>query len=29
LIGQALVEGLTVMTSDRVFDAYDVPIETA
>jgi PIN domain nuclease of toxin-antitoxin system len=29
LIGQALVEGLTVMTSDRVFDAYDVPLETA
>jgi PIN domain nuclease of toxin-antitoxin system len=29
LIGQALVEGLAVMTSDRVFDAYDVPIETA
>jgi PIN domain nuclease of toxin-antitoxin system len=28
LIGQALVEGLTVMTRDRVFDAYDVPIET-
>jgi PIN domain nuclease of toxin-antitoxin system len=28
LIGQALVEGLTVMTSDRVFGAYDVPIET-
>jgi PIN domain nuclease of toxin-antitoxin system len=28
LIGQALVEGLTVMTRDRVFDAYDVSIET-
>jgi PIN domain nuclease of toxin-antitoxin system len=28
LIGQALVEGLTVMTRDRAFDAYDVPIET-
>jgi PIN domain nuclease of toxin-antitoxin system len=28
LIGQALVEGLRVMTRDRVFDAYDVPIET-
>jgi PIN domain nuclease of toxin-antitoxin system len=28
LIGQALVEGLTVMTRDRVFDAYDVPVET-
>lgn len=28
LIGQALVEGLTVMTRDRVFGAYDVPVET-
>jgi len=28
LIGQALVDGLTVMTRDRVFDAYDVPVET-
>jgi PIN domain nuclease of toxin-antitoxin system len=28
LIGQALVEGLTVMTRHRVFDAYDVSIET-
>ena len=28
LIGQALVEGLTVMTRDRVFALYDVPIET-
>jgi PIN domain nuclease of toxin-antitoxin system len=28
LIGQALVEGLTVMTRDRVFGAYDVPIES-
>jgi len=28
LIGQALVEGLTVVTRDRVFHAYDVPIES-
>lgn len=28
LIGQALVEGLTVMTRDRVFGAYEVPVET-
>jgi PIN domain nuclease of toxin-antitoxin system len=28
LIGQALVEGLTVMTRDRVFGAYDVPVES-
>ena len=28
LIGQALVEGLTIMTRDRVFDAYDVLTET-
>ena len=27
LIGQALVEGLTVMTRDGAFDAYDVPVE--
>lgn len=27
LIGQALVEGLTVMTRDRAFDAYNLPIE--
>lgn len=27
LIGQALVEGLTVMTRDRAFDAYDLPVE--
>ena len=29
LIGQALVEGLTGMTRDRAFGAYDVPIEFA
>jgi PIN domain nuclease of toxin-antitoxin system len=28
LIGQALVEGLTVMTRDRDFGAYDVRVET-
>jgi PIN domain nuclease of toxin-antitoxin system len=28
LIGQALVEGLTVMTRDRVFGAYDVRLES-
>ncbi len=28
LIGQALVERLTVMTRDRVFAAYDIPVET-
>lgn len=27
LIGQALVEGLTVMTRDRAFGAYDLPVE--
>jgi len=29
LIGQALVEGLTVMTRDRAFHAYDLPVEPA
>lgn len=28
LIGQALVEGMTVMTRDRIFGAYDVPIQS-
>lgn len=28
MIGQALVEGLTVMTRDRAFNAYGVPIAT-
>ena len=27
LIGQALVEGLTLMTRDRAFDVYDLPVE--
>jgi PIN domain nuclease of toxin-antitoxin system len=26
LIAQALVEGLTLVTRDRAFDAYDVPV---